>query len=331
MSSLPTERQIERLRRQAESAMRRGRGADEVEPLLDRLARLAPDASDDSGFAHRHLAELRIERAPWLAALHLRRVQNAARADDVVHALLGLSHALLGNFRAACSAYRRALALAPRNPWYHHNLGHLLDVALALPAEAEPHLRTAHRLEPLEDEITASLAHCLGMRRLLEEARELADEAVRAAPQNLDHKALLAWIENGAVASEGPHNGGPPGGARGKVDAPVGAAHVEDASSRIVRLLERQMTAAGFTPRQLERARALWMDFRDGRHVRVQKPEVVAAAIEYAISIVHGIDGVTRADVARRYGVGAASVSSRWLEIRDALALRPGDPRYAVS
>lgn len=331
MSSPTTERQIERLRRQAESALRRGRGSDEVEPLLDRLVRLAPDASDDSVFAHRHLAELRIERAPWQAALHLRRVQSACRADDVVHALLGLSHALLGNFRAACAAYRRALALAPRNPWYHHNLGHLLDVALGLHGEAEPHLRTAHKLEPLEDEITASLAHCLGMRQALEEARELADEAARAAPNNRDHQALLEWIERGAIATEGPHNAGPSGVSKSKPDAPDAVAAAKDDSAEIVRLLERQMTAAGFTPRQLERARALWRDFRDHGRVRVQKPEVVAAAIEYAISIVHGIDGVTRADVARRYGVGAASVSSRWFEIRDALALRPGDPRYAVS
>jgi hypothetical protein len=33
--------------------------------------------------------------------------------------------------------------------------------------------------------------------------------------------------------------------------------------------------------------------------------------------------------VAKRYGVGKNSVSSRYCEIRDALELRRGDPRYA--
>jgi len=152
---------LDRLRRQAETALRKERSRWEIEPLLERLAGDAPDGSEHWCFAHRQLAELRLEQHPWQAALHLRKVTKHQAEDDVVHALMGLCQALLGNFHAAVAAYQRALAIAPRNPWYHHNLGHLLDVALGAPEEALAHLRSAHRMEPLEHEITASLAHCL--------------------------------------------------------------------------------------------------------------------------------------------------------------------------
>jgi hypothetical protein len=95
------------------------------------------------------------------------------------------------------------------------------------------------------------------------------------------------------------------------------------------------MREGGFTPEHVTRARRLWHDYRairDGREERAPrapKPDVCAAAIEYAIARLHGLDGVTRASVARRYGVGARSVSDRFDDIQIVLALEPDDPRYA--
>ncbi len=196
---------VDELRREAEGLLRRARPRVELFPVLERLVAVAPEGSDHALFAHRHLAEFWVEENPWRALLHLRRIVRERRDDDVVHALMGLCHALLGNFRVAVGHYRRALSSSPRNPWYHHNVGHLLDVALATPAQALPHLRSAHRLEPLEDEITASLAHCLAGMGTLAEARGLAADAVRAAPRNREHRALLSWVERGAPVGEGPH------------------------------------------------------------------------------------------------------------------------------
>src|SRR5689334_6401446 len=110
---------IDSLMAQAEALLRRGVSRGEVAAVLERILTLAPDGSDARRFAHRHLAELRIEEAPWAAALHLRKALAVDRDDDVAHALMGLCQALLGNFRAAVSAYRRALTISPRNPWYH--------------------------------------------------------------------------------------------------------------------------------------------------------------------------------------------------------------------
>lgn len=330
---------VARLRHQAESALRRARSPREVEPLLERLIRVAEPGTEPALFAHRHLAELLLEDHPWKAALHLRHVALGQPEDDVVHALMGLCQALLGNFQAAVSAYRRALKIAPRNPWYHHNLGHLLDVAVGNAQDAVLHLRSAHRMEPDEHEITASLAHCVARLGNLDEARALADEAVRMAPRNKDHRALLAWIEQGAPESRGPHGMArrrtrersarrTPAPRPPRPSSPPPPRATTGEGRDVVQVLERRMSEAGFSPTQVERARALWTDFRDGRRIRVVKPEVFAAAVEYAIALVHGMDGVTQAAVARRYGVASHSVGTRYAEIRDALELQPGDPRY---
>lgn len=278
--------------------------------MLDRLLEVAE--GEDALFAHRHLAQLRLERHPWRAALHLRAVLAANADDDVPHAMMGLCQALLGNYRAAVAAYRRALAQAPGTPWYLHNLGHLLDVALDRPDLARRPLEQAYAIESEHDEIVASLAHCLARLGELEEASELASRALASAPQNRDHRRLVQWIERGA----------PPGG--------IGDEPEDDAMGNAVEAsFERGMRSAGFTQAQVDRARDLWRDFSGRRVVRARKPEVLAAAIEYAIAVIHRRRGVTQAKIARRYGVATASLSSRYGEIRDALELRPGDPRYA--
>ncbi len=316
MSGAPND--ADRLRRLAENALAKGADGKDISALLLQLLDVVGDEGEHALFAHRHLAELRIESDPWQAALHLRRVAAHRQDDDVVHALMGLCQALLGNFRAAVAAYRRALLISPQNPWYHHNLGHLLDVALERAADAEHHLRDAHRMEPLEHEITASLAHCLARLGKLEEARELAEDAALAAPHNASHRDLLEWIEGGAGDRPSP-----------RLEHPAGVHRVDGKELEVERALEREMQKAGFSKAAVARARALWADFHDGRHLRVIKPETYAAAVEYAITFVMGVRGVTKASVARRYGVAPGSLSSRYGEIRDALDLEPGDPRYA--
>ena len=142
---------------------------------------------------------------PWRAALHARRLMKSDSADDGAYALMGLAQTLLGNFNSAIAAYKRALLMAPENPWYHHNLGHLLDVCKGDTVGALAHLRTAHRIKSEEDEIIASLAHCLARVGKLAEARSLAENAAARAPRNEDHQALLAWVVQGA-----PKKGTPP-------------------------------------------------------------------------------------------------------------------------
>ncbi len=323
-------RELDVLRVRAEDNLRLGRPESELRPLLERMVRLAAPASEDALFARRHLAELCIEQQPWVAALHLRQVALHVQDDDVVFALMGLCQALLGNFQAAANAYRKASRLAPRNPWYHHNLGHLLDVALGQPQVAERHLRLAHRLEPEEHEITSSLAHCLARVDHLEEAEKLALEAHEADRGNPEHAALLDWIRGGASSGDGPRlrsgvrsNAGSQATTRPKRRRSGGAMALD-----VEKTLERGMREAGFSAEQLDQARALWADFREGRRLHVSKPESYAAAVEYAIACVQGLDGVTQTSVAKRYGIARRTLAHRYVQIREALELEPGDPRY---
>jgi tetratricopeptide (TPR) repeat protein len=335
---------------------------------LETLSRSEPEGNSDALFAHRQLAELRLEKSPWRAALHLRQLVKADAADDGVHALMGLCQALLGNFNAAVGSYRRATRRAPRNPWYHHNLGHLLDVGVGDSARAVAHLRIAHELEPDEDEITASMAHCVARLGRLEEATELAREALAAAPHSDEHRALLAWIEDGApertrrkrTGSAAP---GGPDAAEGRdlddAGAGFGDARLRDARLRdarlrdepsdaemrllerelaqqegteqVAQLLAKRMPQAGFTDEHVQRALVLWADFCSDRELRVLKAATYAAAIEYAIARVDRVPGMTQTIVASRYGVAPGSISNRYGEIRAALELVPGDPRYRAS
>jgi hypothetical protein len=263
---------IEELWEQAEEALEAS--SKRAEGLLTQLVSAAEEGSDASLFAHRHLAELRLEDNPWKAALHLRRVLVYCAEDD----------------------------------------GHLMDVALDDPTGAERHLRRAYELEPEHDEIIGSLAHCVARLGALEEAQKLAGLAQEKGPCNPDHRALLEWIEGGAT------------------DAPAATATVRrPPGDRVAETVQRKMGEAGFSRAEIERATQLWSDMQAHCELRVTKPEVLAAALEYAIAVVEQRPGCTQAEVARRYGVAPTSVSARFAQIRNALALRPGDPRYAAS
>jgi predicted Zn-dependent protease len=163
------------LRATIERALHREDPGSEVIPMLERLQNIAGDGSDHRRFADRRLAELLLEDDPWRAAVYLRRLIERPGGDeeDAHWALMGLAQALLGNHNFAARAYRRALSIDPGNPWYSHNLGHLLDVALDRPAEALVHLELAHKRLPHAVAIACSLVHALWRVGRLDDARKI--------------------------------------------------------------------------------------------------------------------------------------------------------------
>jgi len=188
---------VDTLRRNVEWALRNTLNAEDVLPLLAKLARSAEPESDAWVLAHRHLAEIAVDRDPWRSAIFARRVVKVDPDDDGAWAVLGLAQTLLGNYRSAVSAYRKAISLAPQNPWYAHNLGHLLDIALGRPDQALDLLSEAHKREPKETEIAASYAHALARAGKL----SLARRVLRPVVQNgatAEQMILWRWIERGA-------------------------------------------------------------------------------------------------------------------------------------
>jgi Flp pilus assembly protein TadD len=204
---------VDRLLRGVEQAMRDRRDADDILPMLARLARAATPESDAWIYAHRHLAELGVEHDPWRAALFARRVIAHRPDDDGAWAVLGLAQSLLGNCRYAAHAYEHALALAPDNPWYAHNLGHLYDVALGRAADALPLLARATLLQPQEAEIAASYAHALARCGKLTLAKRVLRRAIRRGG-TADQMALARWLDSiktdAPASSREPKLGGTP-------------------------------------------------------------------------------------------------------------------------
>jgi len=189
--------EVERLQREVERALSVKLDVDRTLGLLARLARAASPGSDAWLFAHRYLAELGVEREPWRASLFARRVLALDPTDDGAWAVLGLAQSLLGNHRYAVRSYRRALALAPHNPWYAHNLGHLVDVALDRPQDALPLLSRATEAQPGEPEIAASYAHALARCGMVVQAKKILKRAIRHGA-TADQMALWRWLDAGA-------------------------------------------------------------------------------------------------------------------------------------
>ena len=190
-----------RLRLSAEWALRELVDPSDIIAALVRLLRSSLPDTDDAIFAQHHIASLTVEKEPWKAALAARKLIALRPDDHRVYALMGQAMAYLKHYRAASLAYRKAVSLAPENPWYAHNLGHILDVALGLPAEGLALLETAHMAEPFDTEIATSYAHALGRVGRTEEAVMMLRRLVRYGVSN-EHRKLLVWLDNTSPANQ---------------------------------------------------------------------------------------------------------------------------------
>jgi tetratricopeptide (TPR) repeat protein len=343
--------QAQELRRQIEWTLARAVDPSDVLPMLHRLARLAVDGSDENLFAYLHLAELLVERDPWRAALYAKRVLAHRPDDDRGWATLALCQTLLGNYRFAVSAYHHALTSAPKNPWYAHNLGHLLDVALGQARDAVGWLKRAYQSAAYSGEVAASYAHALARVGRIAEARKVLGRAMKRTASR-EHTAMLRWLEQGAPPDKDhplPRPAPVPSLASrerddGDDDAPRSRTKRDDAPSRrqlrsplvaeLDAVLARGLANLPLDAKQRARAKALARDAlsyfsrptgaRGGAAV-----QAVAAAVAYAIVYVDHVP-LTQAEVAACFRVGVASLRGRFSELRAHLDLMPGDARYAT-
>jgi Flp pilus assembly protein TadD len=346
-----------RLREEIERALRRAFDPADVLPRLARLARLAAPASDDGIFAHRQLAELLVERHPWRAAIYARRALAHRAEDDRAWAVLAFCQTLLGNFRCAATAYENAIAAAPDNPWYAHNLGHLLDVGLGAPLRALPWLRSAYAKEGENAEIVASFVHALARAGRTLEARGVLEHALERL-ESRELVAMLRWLDQGAPARE-------PREARG--------ARARVPRTPLARVLARGLSHLPFDAQQRERALVLAEDvLANGARLEAEANAKLAekavsgngvvgtaagakgggskalprssaaspkgtaedvaglaAAVAYAIVYVDHVP-LSQAEVAAPFRVAVGRLRGRFADLRAKLAIIPGDARYAT-
>lgn len=190
---------VKRLLFDVDWAIQNELGPRDLVPMLKKLINAAPAGSDASLFAKRQLAETILQSAPWTAAVLLREVLSHGD-DDRAWAVLGLCHTLLGHYRCATRAYDKALALTPDNPWYAHNLGHVLDVALEQPEQALRHLRFAYRELKNEPEVASSYAHALAHAGRISDAERVLRRALR--DEDRAREILRNWLSTGVAAGD---------------------------------------------------------------------------------------------------------------------------------
>ena len=333
------------LRLEIERALRGAFDPADVLPRLARLTRLAAPQSDDAIFGNQKLAELLVERDPWRAALYVRRALAHRTDDDRPWAILAFCQTLLGNFRCAASAYQKAIACAPTNPWYAHNLGHLLDVAIGDPARALVWLKLAYQAKSDNSEIVASYAHALARSGRIEDARGLLNRA-RGRIDSRELDALLRWLDQGAPSRPRREDGEP---ARAKRRSP------STTPKRLAQVLARGLSHLPLDPRQRERALALARDAlppsprkrvandaseaTTGRSASMAALQAgrpggdlagLAAAVAYAIVYIDHVP-LSQAEVAAPFRVGVADLRGRFAELRAKLDIIRGDSRYATT
>ena len=334
---METGAQIARLRQEIERAIRSTFDPADVLPRLARLARMAPPSSDDGVFAHRQLAELLVERHPWRAALYARRALAYRPADDRAWAVLAFCQTLLGNFRSAAAAYTKAIACAPGNPWYAHNLGHLLDVALGQPTASIRWLRSAYDAKPENSEIVASYVHALARAGRLADARRILERAL-ARFESRELVALLRWLDQGAPSRPGPRPGR--SSARRRRAEPEAISPLAPKTGatpkRLARVLRRGLSHLPLDPKQRERALVLARDAVPPELEAAaagRAPDDVAglaAAVAYAIVYVDHLP-LSQAEVAAPFRVAVGRLRGRFAELRAQLDLIRGDARYATT
>lgn len=320
-------KEAEQLRKDVECALERAMDAADVLPMLHRLSRTAAAGSEESIYAHRQLAELLVEKDPWRAALHARSVLASRPEDDKAWAVLALTQTLLNHFKYAAEAYRRALKCAPKNPWYAHNLGHLLDVALGRPEEALQWLRAAYARKPKHIEIVASYVHALARSGQLTEAKRILSVAMKSEGST-ELAALYRWVSKESASRDEELAEGR-GARRLAGDSPrrgrsrVSPIELEDS-------LLRGMENLPFD----DERRAHAMDLADDaleepivRRKNDQAADALAAAIAYAIVFVDRLP-LTQAEVAASFRVPTRTLRARFNELRTRLGILPADARY---
>jgi hypothetical protein len=334
-----TRPESERLKRDVEGALERALDPADVLPMLHRLSRTAAPGSEESIFAHRQLAELLIERHPWRATLHARKVLAALPDDDRAWAILAASQAMLGHYRFAVTGYKRALEGSPNNPSYAHNLGHLLDVAMDRPTDALPWLRSAYLAHADSTEIAASYAHALARAGDVGEAARVLEGAMRQRSgsrerPSREHLALQKWIQKGAPRRKALRPLRPPmltGWARRDGEGREGTGGKAWSVGTLDAALTRGLVRLPVGTSQRGRASALARDVARCWPLVEDTTDIqsLAAAIAYAIVYVDHVP-LTQAEVAACFRVSASLLRARFKDLRLRLDLTPGDARYAT-
>ncbi|AKV02084.1 hypothetical protein AKJ09_08747 [Labilithrix luteola] len=250
------------------------------------------------------------------------------------------------------SAYERAIACAPGNPWYAHNLGHLLDVAVGKPERALPWLRSAYAAKAENSEIVASYVHALARAGQMDRARPILELALSRYPSR-ELEALSRWLDQGAPARRPAHSSAPPRSTPAPPPRSVAPRRATTTRRQpkghpLARVLEQGLSHLPLDTKQRERALALANDALSERasilppaSKRTRQKSVektakrddlagLAAAVAYAIVYVDHLP-LSQAEVAAPFRVAVGRLRGRFAELRARLDLIPGDARYATT
>jgi Tfp pilus assembly protein PilF len=143
------------------------------------------------------LAEFLVRTQPFRAANLARGVALQCHSDEA-WGLVGLAMTVMGHYRVAVKAFRRAIRLAPTHAGHLHNLGHVLDVGLGCSQSAIKYLELAHGNEPDVREIASSLAHAVARSGQRARALDILQRRLGMS-QTLASSTVDEWLSAASV------------------------------------------------------------------------------------------------------------------------------------
>ncbi len=232
---------------------------------------------------------------------YLKRLVSISPRDAHYRYLLGFAYSKLLRIKEAEREFRKAVAEDPNEPEYLRSLGWILCLKDKL-EESEELLRKAHQLDPENPVICTDLAMCLARMEKMGEALEIVELARRLEPDSPLVIETFNFIKEYAELLK-----------RGERIKDIFGILTESEVRVLLLFYDR---AEPFYPEYLlEEASRIWLTYRKRHRKSIRKPEVWAAALEYAMDLLYLGRGVSQVDLAKKYKVSRQSISNCYREL----------------
>ncbi|HEX3034399.1 MAG TPA: tetratricopeptide repeat protein [Thermodesulfobacteriota bacterium] len=310
------------VKRQVESRLVEGHFKSAI-PLLEKLLRLGRNDTSLQEFACARLGDSYISLRKFdKAENYLKKAVKLNSKESHYHYLLSIVYSASGMITHVINELEHAVTLAPNESEYQRVLG-WARIICGDSEEGIKHVRKAIGLNRRNVYAYADLAsYYLKLRQF--------GRAMRTIRSGLSQVPNNSFLLRAQILVE-----------RARRDYKKNKEQERKTKSRIARVndpqfqkvrrtLLRGMSLSRCNEDQKMSAQKIWYDFHKLRKLKIKRPAVWAAALEYTIIRLNLVEGKTQKEVARRYGVSESVISYRFNDICRTLNIRVLDKRYAT-
>lgn len=293
-------------------------------PLLERLVRLGRNDLSLQEFAYARLGDSYISLRRFdRAEKYLKKAVNLNSGESRYHYLLSLVYSASGMISEVIRELEHAVTLSPEKSEYQRILG-WARIVCGENEDGIRHIRKAIKLNRKNVYAYADLASYYMKVNEFDKAREVITHG-------LSEVADSSFLLRAKVVVE-----------RARSDyrnvkeqekkTKLRIAGVKDQDFHKVRKsLSIGMNLSRYSKTQKTSAERIWYDFYKMRKLKIKRPEIWAASLEYTLIRLDLTEEKTQREVALKYGVSESVISSRFNDICRTLNIKAFDRRYTAA